>query len=441
MAFVLAIGIRAYFLQPFKIPTGSMEPTLNGIVAHPIPVGQPLPGAARQLFESLWLGRTYVDAVSEVDDQVVDLRPERRFGFLSYTRIECSSGRSYLVHAPPETLTHRKDSDGFGVYPHRFIQDTRSLVPGYVGKYRAGEPIARGYVATGDQVFVDKFTYNFRFPRRSDVFVFSTRGIAEIPMDDPNVKSQFYIKRLAGTPGDQLSINQPRLYINGALAQEPGFKRVMTGQHGYRGYSNTVPPRLTTPDDAFTVPPDSYSRWATTALTAPTVAISGSCRQQTSSGGDSSYTGHLRGIGARSTEKRRRRARPELMLMHDGMHRVWWLVGGALAGYVVLMLTNPARPSLRDGLRCLRRYPQVWLWPAGFALAHSGFRLWRHAYESWIIPNAPSVFRSVGRMAACAMGRYGGGELAAGNGKHLDDFQLCRHCLSALCGCRRVISQ
>ncbi len=45
VAFVLAIGIRAYFLQPFKIPTGSMEPTLNGIIAHPLPVKQPLPGA------------------------------------------------------------------------------------------------------------------------------------------------------------------------------------------------------------------------------------------------------------------------------------------------------------------------------------------------------------------------------------------------------------
>ena len=30
---VIVFGIRAYFLQPFKIPTGSMQPTLNGIIA------------------------------------------------------------------------------------------------------------------------------------------------------------------------------------------------------------------------------------------------------------------------------------------------------------------------------------------------------------------------------------------------------------------------
>ncbi len=244
VAFVLAIAIRAYFLQPFKIPTGSMEPTLNGIIGHAVPLKEPLPGIVRGLFDSLWFGRSYVDAVSKVDDEIAGFRTEKRFIFQEYTRILCTSGASYLVHAPVRTLQAPPTSDGFGVQIGR--------------EYRQGEPIARGYVDTGDQVFVDKFTYNFRLPRREDVFVFSTAGIADIPMPDPLVKSEFYIKRLAGLPGDNLRVAHPQLFINGALAKGPRFERVMAAKDGYRGYSNTVGIYLRTASDTFDVPLKSY---------------------------------------------------------------------------------------------------------------------------------------------------------------------------------------
>jgi hypothetical protein len=45
-----------------------------------------------------------------------------------------------------------------------------------------------------------------------------------------------------------------------------------------------------------------------------------------------------------------------------------------LAGYLVVMLANPARVALRDGLRVLWRFPRLWLLLALLALAYAAFQ-------------------------------------------------------------------
>ncbi|MEO8351072.1 MAG: hypothetical protein ABI680_05035 [Chthoniobacteraceae bacterium] len=64
---------------------------------------------------------------------------------------------------------------------------------------------------------------------------------------------------------------------------------------------------------------------------------------------------------------------------------LWW-GGGAVAGYVLMMWTNPVRPCLRDGWRAIRRYPRLWLTMGGFWFFHAVFRLGERAYLHWLLP-------------------------------------------------------
>ncbi|HCC20780.1 MAG TPA: signal peptidase I [Verrucomicrobiales bacterium] len=262
VAIVIALGLRTYVVQPFRIPTGSMQPTLNGIVATSMVSTDEFPNMAARQLQRLSHGRNYVDLVLEEDKRLKQDNPivEAQFmHFFTRTYIYFDDGTRLTFPGPKSALLgyDRHTEKGFGLAEKcGYLQDQSKLPPyitqdkiaqapfdGTRSKTRAiylnptlpaGTVIARGYIDSGDLILVDKVSYHFRRPNRGEVFVFDTRDISYI-QSQPNPGSH-YIKRLAGTPGDELQIQNNDLYLNGKKATEQGILGVMSKKDGYRGY-------------------------------------------------------------------------------------------------------------------------------------------------------------------------------------------------------------
>ena len=63
-------------------------------------------------------------------------------------------------------------------------------------------------IAARDHVMMEGITYKQRDPQRGELVVFRTSGIPAIP------QNQFYVKRVAGVPGDRLRIADGKLFVN-----------------------------------------------------------------------------------------------------------------------------------------------------------------------------------------------------------------------------------
>ncbi|MBK8090602.1 MAG: signal peptidase I [Verrucomicrobiaceae bacterium] len=249
VAIVVAFGIRTYIAQPFKIPTGSMQPTLYGIVANHTE-DDTSPNILAQAKDFV-TGRSYINVVSDHTGTIRSREPLTEhgvLGFFTHCKLHFEDGHSIRIWAPLSQLINTHFNLGLFQYVGAAPEVDRSVItPDRVGQHypgglsgrlvTKGQTLARGTLDTGDHVLVNKFAYHFRRPERGEVFVFTTKNINSPNMHIPAEQgSQHYIKRLVGVPGDTLEVKEPELWVNGKPAEEPGMKRVASKEGQYRGY-------------------------------------------------------------------------------------------------------------------------------------------------------------------------------------------------------------
>jgi signal peptidase I len=257
VAIVVAMAIRTFFLQPFKIPTGSMQPTLYGVTTQDFR-GDPnfkMPGLMKRTYELLVHGRIYHQLIApedgEIDTDRITRRPERFLHIFNRQTIWVRYARN--GEEVPLTIWCGPDDPA---------QQARWLYqPCFFHK---GDPILCFEETTGDHLFVDRFTYNFRQPHRGEIIVFKTKGIEQIRDQD-----QFYIKRLIGLGGETISIGEDRhARIDGRRldASTPHFENVYgfdprsePQDSRYSGHMLEEASNLRTPQNTLKVDPGHFA--------------------------------------------------------------------------------------------------------------------------------------------------------------------------------------
>ena len=228
VAVAVAMAFRSFFLQPFKIPTGSMQPTLYGI--HYTAQDEPGWLDASPLRALRWMvfGEWYVEFKAEKAGRVYGPRAEQGGMFL------------YDI----------------GGLSHPIPRELKLLVkPG--DEVVTGQVLARGSRVTGDHLFVNRVAWNVMAPRRGEIVVFRTDDIPAL-----NDKKTHYIKRLCGLPGERISIRPPELLVDGKRAPEPGMLQAIQDRApGYVGYQlarGMGAERISSTNDVMALEPGQY---------------------------------------------------------------------------------------------------------------------------------------------------------------------------------------
>ena len=220
VACTVAGGIRALYIQPFRIPTSSMQPTLFGIHYVDREASRPFMGSLTRSLMPVQASNAQVKVRS---DGMVSTQYRMRSSNIISTVSDFKIG--------PETYT----------VPGDYLSQVLRYLPRPKPFYQAGDTFCDGWLSTGDHVFVERFSLFFRPFKRGDVIVFNTEGISSPTQP---LGGFYYIKRLVGLPGDTLQISDNILMIRPKGEKEfrpawefsDAFKKVYSLKGGYQGH-------------------------------------------------------------------------------------------------------------------------------------------------------------------------------------------------------------
>jgi signal peptidase I len=165
-------------------------------------------------------------------------------------------------------------------YSDLFIDGKRYRLPGnmrqvydYAGFERLtntgsvpGKVICDGYMTIGDHLFVERISMYLAPPKRGDVIVFNTEGLAVDNVPLVQTGGYYYIKRLAALPGDTVKIVDDQLYVRPAGKDEflkiqeldKRFEKIYSMRGGYHGHLSNMGEQPFASGVEYTVAADHY---------------------------------------------------------------------------------------------------------------------------------------------------------------------------------------